>query len=72
MEPAAWSVWMVQQFIRFCQEAYQELKLSSWLSRQEMMASTIVVIVLTIIVALYVGVIDRILLFFAGILLRVR
>jgi preprotein translocase subunit SecE len=63
---------MVQQFIRFCQEAYQELKLSSWLSRQEMMASTIVVIVLTIIVAIYVGVIDRILLFFAGILLRVR
>ena len=63
---------MVEQFIRFCQEAYQELKLSSWLSRQEMMASTIVVIVLTIIVALYVGVIDRVLLFFAGILLRVR
>ena len=63
---------MVDQFIRFCQEAYQELKLSSWLSRQEMMASTLVVIVLTVIVALYVGVIDRILLFFAGILLRVR
>jgi preprotein translocase subunit SecE len=63
---------MVEQFIRFCQEAYQELKLSSWLSRQEMMASTIVVIVLTIIVALYVGVIDRVLLFFAGILLRIR
>jgi len=63
---------MFQQFIRFCREAYQELKLSTWLSRQEMMASTIVVIVLTIIVALYVGVIDRILLFFAGILLRVR
>ena len=63
---------MLQNFIRFCREAYQELTLSSWLSRQEMMASTIVVIVLTIIVALYVGVIDRILLFFAGILLRVR
>ena len=63
---------MFNQFIRFCQEAYQELKLSSWLSRQEMMASTLVVIVLTVIVALYVGVIDRILLFFAGILLRVR
>lgn len=63
---------MFEQFVRFCQEAYQELKLSSWLSRQEMMASTIVVIVLTIIVAIYVGVVDRVLLFFAGILLRVR
>jgi preprotein translocase SecE subunit len=62
---------MIEQFIRFCQEAYQELKLSSWLSRQEMMASTIVVLVLTLIVALYVGLVDRILLFFAGILLRV-
>ena len=61
---------MVQQFIRFCKEAYQELKLASWLSRKEMMASTVVVIVLTIIVAIYVGVIDRILLFFAQILLR--
>jgi preprotein translocase subunit SecE len=62
----------MDKLVRFFQEAYQELKLSSWLSRQEMMASTIVVIVLTIIVAIYVGVIDRVLLFFAGILLRVR
>ena len=63
---------MFEQFVRFCQEAYQELKLSTWLSRQEMTASTLVVIVLTIIVAIYVGLIDRVLLFFAGIVLRVR
>ena len=63
---------MLQNFIRFCEEAYQELKLSTWLSRQEMMASTLVVIVLTVIVAIYVGAIDRILLFFAGILLQLR
>ena len=63
---------MVQQFIRFCQEAYNELKLASWLSRQEMVASTIVVIILTILVAIYVGVIDRVLLFFAGYVLRIR
>jgi preprotein translocase SecE subunit len=63
---------MFQQFVRFCQEAYQELKLSSWLSRQEMIASTIVCIVLTLIVAIYVGLIDRVLLFLAGIVLRVR
>ena len=62
----------MDKLLRFFQEAYQELKLSSWLSRQEMMASTIVVIVLTVIVAIYVGLIDRVLLFFAGILLRVR
>ena len=61
---------MLQQFIRFCQEAYQELKLSSWLTRQQMAASTVVVLILTLIVALYVGLVDRILLFFAGFLLR--
>jgi preprotein translocase subunit SecE len=61
---------MAQQIIRFFQEAYQELKLATWLSRQEMMASTIVVIILTIIVAIYVGLVDQVLLFFARILLR--
>jgi len=62
---------MFDQFIRFCQEAYQELKLSSWLSRKEMAGSTVVVLVLTLIVAAYVAVIDRILLFVAGILFRI-
>jgi preprotein translocase subunit SecE len=61
----------VQQIIRFIQEAYQELKLSSWLSRQEMMGSTVVVIILTLILAAYVSVIDRVLLFLAGILFRI-
>lgn len=62
---------MFDQFIRFCQEAYQELKLSSWLSRKEMAGSTVVVIILTLIVAAYVAFIDRILLFVAGILFRI-
>jgi len=62
---------MFDQFVRFCQEAYQELKLSSWLTRQQMMGSTVVVIVLTLIVAAYVAVIDRCLLFVAGILFRI-
>ena len=61
----------MQQIIRFIQEAYQELKLSSWLSRQEMMGSTVVVIILTLILAAYVSVIDRVLLFLAGILFRI-
>ena len=61
----------VQQIIRFIQEAYQELKLSSWLTRQQMMGSTVVVIILTLIMAAYVSVIDRILLYLAGILFRI-
>ena len=61
----------MQQLLRFFQEAFQELKLSSWLSRQQMMGSTVVVIILTLIMAAYVSVIDRILLFLAGILFRI-
>jgi preprotein translocase SecE subunit len=61
----------VQQLLRFFQEAYQELKLSSWLTRQQMMGSTVVVIILTLIVAAYVSVIDRVLLLLAGILFRI-
>ncbi len=63
---------MVQQFIRFCQEAYQELKLSSWLTRQQMAGSTVIVIILTMMVAAYVALIDRILLVVANILFRIR
>lgn len=61
---------MFDQFTRFLQEAYQELKLSTWLSRQQMAASTVVVIVLTLMVAVYVALIDRLLLFVAGILFK--
>jgi preprotein translocase SecE subunit len=62
---------MLDNIVRFCQESYQELKLSSWLSRQQMAASTIVVVVLTIIVAIYVACIDRVFLWIAGILFRI-
>jgi len=60
----------MDKLIRFFQEAYQELKFSSWLSRQQMMGSTVVVIILTLIMAAYVSLIDRVLLFLAGILFR--
>ena len=61
----------MNKVVRFFQEAYQELKLSTWLSKEQMMGSTIVVIVLTLILAAYVSLIDRILLFFAGILFKI-
>jgi preprotein translocase subunit SecE len=62
----------MNKFSRFLQEAYLELKLATWLTRQQVIQTTIVVIILTIIVAIYVGVIDRILMFFAGIVLRIQ
>ncbi|MFA5976465.1 MAG: preprotein translocase subunit SecE [Elusimicrobiota bacterium] len=62
---------MFDQFTRFLQEAYHELKLATWLTRQQMLASTVVVIILTVLVAVYVALIDRVLLFVAGILFRI-
>ncbi len=61
----------MNKVVRFFQEAFQELKLSTWLSKEQMMGSTIVVIILTLIMAAYVSLIDRILLFLAGILFRI-
>jgi preprotein translocase SecE subunit len=57
--------------VRFVQDAIQELKLSSWLTRQQMIGSTVVVIILTVIMALYVSAVDRVLLWVAGILFRI-
>jgi len=62
---------MINQFIRFCQDSYQELKLSSWLTRVQMVQSTVVVVVLTLLVAVYVGMIDWVLRYFAKILFRI-
>ncbi len=47
-----------QKAIQFFQEAYAELKKVTWISRKQVIASTIVVIVLVLLVAAYVFVID--------------
>jgi preprotein translocase subunit SecE len=44
--------------INFLQEVKQELGKVSWSSRQELMGSTAVVIVITVIMAVFIGVID--------------
>lgn len=48
----------VKSIISFVKEAYIELKKVHWLSRKEVVASTIVVIVLIFILSIYVGIID--------------
>jgi preprotein translocase SecE subunit len=58
----------ISQATQFVKEAFHELKLVSWLSRQQMIASTVIVIFFTLIMAIYVSTVDRILLVFARIL----
>ena len=47
--------------INFLRESYMELKKSIWLSRQQMMQSTLFVFVVVGLVALYIAVIDLLL-----------
>ena len=47
--------------IQFLKESVSELKKSTWLSRQEVVQSTFLVIIVVALVALYVGGIDFIL-----------
>lgn len=44
--------------IQFLKESVGELKKSTWLSRQEVVQSTILVLIVVALVSLYVGVID--------------
>lgn len=44
--------------IQFIKEAYEELKKVTWLTRQQMIASTWLVILLVIVMSVYVGFVD--------------
>ncbi len=48
----------MKKAIDFVKQSIGELKKSTWLSRQEVVQSTILVAIVVAIVALYVGVID--------------
>ncbi|MBI5881742.1 MAG: preprotein translocase subunit SecE [Elusimicrobia bacterium] len=43
---------------QFVQEAYNELKKTTWLTRQEAVGSTVAVVILVAIIAAYVSTID--------------
>ena len=54
---------------RFVNEAYLELKKSTWLTRQQAIGSTIVVLVIVALVALYISIVDYVLTWFLKLLL---
>jgi preprotein translocase subunit SecE len=58
-----------QAVIQFVKEAYAELRKVTWLSRKEAVASTVVVIILVILIAIFVGFTDFVLARILGILL---
>ena len=58
--------------IQFFKDAYFELTKVTWLSKKEVVATTIVVIVFVIIMALFVGLVDMILSTSLGVILNLR
>jgi len=51
----------IKQIVQFIKEAYLELKKVSWLSKKEIVASTIVVIIFIFLFSIFVGFVDLIL-----------
>jgi len=49
---------IIQKPITFLKEVKQELSKVSWSTREELMGSTVVVIVITFILAFYIGIVD--------------
>ena len=58
--------------IQFFQDAFFELTKVTWLNKKEVVATTVVVIVFVIIMALFVGVVDMILSGLLGVILNLR
>ena len=52
---------ILQKPINFLKEVKTELGKVSWSSRQELMGATVVVIVITLIMAIFIGVVDLVL-----------
>ena len=52
---------MFEKIKRFFKEVKVELTKVSWISRQELVGSTLVVIVVSLIIAIFIGIVDKIL-----------
>ena len=50
-----------KKLIEFVREAYFELRKVNWLSRKELIASTVVIVIFIILASFYVGLIDFVL-----------
>ena len=52
---------MLEKLKKYWKETVAELRKMSWPTRQELTGSTIVVVVVSLVVAVFIGIVDRIL-----------
>lgn len=61
---------MLKKIKTFLQETKQELKKTSWSTKEELIGATIVVIVAVIILAIFIGIVDFLLAHFVNIVIK--
>ena len=61
---------MFKKIKKFLNDVYQELHKVAWPSKQELIGSTIVVIVMSVIVAAFIGIVDFVLKEMVNLLIR--
>jgi preprotein translocase subunit SecE len=59
---------MFQRLVKFIKEVRNELKRVNWPSRDEIRGSTIVVIVIVLVLAVFIGLVDRALSFLVSLI----
>jgi preprotein translocase subunit SecE len=59
---------MIQRLVKFIKEVRNELKRVSWPSRDEIRGSTLVVIVIVLVLAVFIGLVDRALSFLVSLI----
>jgi preprotein translocase subunit SecE len=52
---------MIEKIKKYLKETLSELRKMTWPTKQELIGSTIVVIVVSLVVAIFIGVVDRLL-----------
>jgi len=62
----------VDKAVQFVKQAYNELRKVSWLSKKEVTGSTVVILIFILLISLFVGLIDFILVRILGLFLGGR
>ncbi len=54
---------MLEKVKKYLKETAAELRKMSWPTRQELIGSTVVVVVVSLVIAIFIGIVDRILVY---------
>ncbi len=62
---------MIQKVTKYFNDTYQEMQKVAWPSKDELIGSTIVVVVMSLLVSLFIGIVDQVLSKLVNLLVKV-